>query len=102
MRHTQLSRFRWLALAVVALLILAATTVALARVAAGYDLSWWTVDGGGGASRGGAYALDGTIGQPDAAGLSGGSYTLNSGYWGGISHVYTLYLPAVSRIGGAR
>jgi LPXTG-site transpeptidase (sortase) family protein len=48
----------------------------------GYDLSWWTVDGGGATfSTGGSYRLGGTIGQPDAGELSGGSYTLYGGFW---------------------
>ena len=29
------------------------------------------------------YRLEGTIGQPDAAEVSQGSYTLVGGYWGG-------------------
>ncbi len=48
----------------------------------GYDLSWWTVDGGGATfSTGGTYRLGGTIGQPDAGELSGGDYTLYGGFW---------------------
>jgi hypothetical protein len=31
-----------------------------------YELTWYTIDGGGGVSRGGQYVLTGTIGQPDA------------------------------------
>ena len=38
----------------------------LAPAAGSYDLSWWTIDGGGGASSGGAYELAGTSGQPNA------------------------------------
>lgn len=50
----------------------------------GYDLSWWTVDGGGGAVSSGGYAISGTAGQPDAAAaLSGGGYTVYSGFWAG-------------------
>ncbi len=48
----------------------------------GYDLSWWTVDGGGATfSTGGTYRLGGTIGQPNAGELSGGDYTLYGGFW---------------------
>jgi hypothetical protein len=63
----------------VALLVL--VSVVLAQ--GGYDLSWFTVDGGGGSSSGDPYALSGTIGQPDAGMLSGGSYTLAGGFWAG-------------------
>ena len=31
-----------------------------------FDLSWHTIDGGGGYSVGGTFELNGTIGQPDA------------------------------------
>ena len=65
-----------------------------------YDLSWWTVDGGGGTSTAeGIYALDGTAGQPDPGPrLSGGDYTLQGGFWGGrVSGVtmFEIYLPLV-------
>jgi hypothetical protein len=49
-----------------------------------FELSWNTIDGGGGASSGGAYTLSGTIGQPDAGTMSGGNYSLAGGFWGAI------------------
>jgi hypothetical protein len=70
---------RSLILALLALLLF----VWLAFAQGGYDLSWWTVDGGGGESTGGSYTLGGIIGQPDAGALSGGDYTLAGGLWGG-------------------
>ena len=48
-----------------------------------YELSWSTIDGGGGRSSGGVYELMGTIGQPDAAAMSGGDYELLGGFWPG-------------------
>ena len=48
-----------------------------------YDLSWYTIDGGGGLSSGGSYELVGTIGQPDAAWSRGGDYELLGGFWPG-------------------
>jgi hypothetical protein len=64
--------------------LLLALTLIAAAVVNSYDLSWWTVDGGGGTfSTGGAYTLGGTIGQPDAGLLVGGDYTLGGGFWGG-------------------
>lgn len=54
---------------------------ARAQSGGGYDLSWNTLDGGGGVSLGGAYVLSGTTGQPDAALVSGGSYQLRGGFW---------------------
>jgi hypothetical protein len=62
----------------------------------GYDLSWYTIDGGGATfSIGGSYSLGGSIGQADAGSMSGGSYQLNGGFWGGASINYTVYLPLV-------
>jgi hypothetical protein len=64
----------------------------------GYDLSWWTVDGGGGAaSSGPGYLLGGTVGQPDAGVLSGPGYTLTGGFWQGAAGIYRVYLPLVVR-----
>ena len=37
-----------------------------------FDISWYTIDGGGGSSAGGAFQLSGTIGQHDAGVMSGG------------------------------
>ena len=92
MRHQQLA-----ALLLVSALLVAAS-VALAQTGGGYDLTWSTVDGGGGMfSMGGSYELGGTIGQPDAGTLSGGSYTLEGGFWGGAAAIYRIYLPIIIR-----
>jgi len=48
-----------------------------------YELSWYTIDGGGGMSSGGPYTLTGTIGQPDAAWSKGGNFELLGGFWPG-------------------
>ncbi len=47
----------------------------------GYELSWSTIDGGGGVSAGGTYIIRGTIGQPDAAYSEDGQYELLGGFW---------------------
>ncbi|HUT20827.1 MAG TPA: hypothetical protein VM366_16855 [Anaerolineae bacterium] len=67
-----------------------------------YDLSWWTVDGGGITSMVGSethpYALSGTIGQPDAAVWAGSDgYVLVGGFWSGAVVTYQVYLPLVVR-----
>ena len=60
----------------------------------GYDLSWYTIDGGGATfSTGGSYSLGGSIGQADAGSMSGGTYQLAGGSWGGASINYHIYLP---------
>jgi hypothetical protein len=63
------------------LLLTIGVTSISAQTGGGYDLTWSTIDGGGGNATGGNYTLDGTIGQADAGGLSGGRYTLNGGFW---------------------
>ena len=69
-----------------------------ASLTTGYDLSWWTVDGGGNTGdSSGAYTLGGTIGQPDAGILAAGGYTLHAGFWAGAGPIYDIYLPVVSR-----
>ena len=47
-----------------------------------YDLSWHTIDGGGGYSAGGDFELEGTIGQHDAGPvMTGGDFALAGGFW---------------------
>jgi len=48
-----------------------------------YEITWHTIDGGGGTSSGGRYVLTGTIGQPDAEWSSGSKYELLGGFWAG-------------------
>ena len=48
-----------------------------------YSIDWFTVDGGGGTSAGGAYSVSGTIGQADAnpQPLTAASLSLDGGFW---------------------
>jgi hypothetical protein len=48
-----------------------------------YEISWYTIDGGGGRSSGGDFTLTGTIGQPDAAYSAGPNFELLGGFWPG-------------------
>jgi hypothetical protein len=84
----------WLALLLFALISL--SSFAAAQIA-GFSLSWWTVDSGGGTSEGGSYSLSGTIGQPDAGTFSGGNYHLEGGFWGRASYSLSLYLPLIMK-----
>ncbi len=52
---------------------------AFAQTGGPYDLSWHNI-GPGGSTSDGSYDLLGSIGQPDAATMSGGSYTLTGGF----------------------
>ncbi len=60
-----------------------------------YSIDWYTIDGGGGTSSGGPYTLSGTIGQPDAGRLSGGSFVLDGGFWGGAIAVQQVGAPTL-------
>lgn len=84
-----------IALAALFVALSVSNTPTLAQSGGGYDLTWSTIDGGGGSSSGGGYSLAGTIGQPDAAVLIGGGYTLNGGFWPGAAPNYKLFLPLV-------
>lgn len=68
---------------------------AVLNVAAQYAIDWSTLDGGGGPSSGGAYTLNGTIGQSDAGVSSGGSYTLHGGFWSAFAVVQTEVAPSL-------
>ena len=57
-------------------LLLLPLTAAGIHAQTNFAVSWWTVDGGGGTSTGGVYSVSGTVGQPDAGMMSGGTYTL--------------------------
>ena len=96
MKQTTISR-RVIVIFVVGLLVLLLMATAVqAGPGASYDLSWYSIDGGGTMfSTGGSYSLGGTIGQPDAGVLRDGGYTLNGGFWGGAALNYNIYLPLV-------
>src|SRR5258706_4232523 len=75
--------------------VLVGVTSALAL--AGYNLDWWSVDGGGVTSSvGGVYGVGGNIGQPDAGTSSGGIYSLARGFSGGATAADVLPPTVVS------
>jgi len=71
----------------------------VARAQTNYDLSWYTIAGGGGTSTGTntasnvVYSVSGTIGQSDAGYMAGGNYSLTGGFWGIIATVQTPGAP---------
>jgi hypothetical protein len=67
--------------ALVVLLLMSGSLLAMSG--GPYELTWTTIDGGGGTGTGGQYTLTGTLGQPDTAYLEGGGYTLIGGFWSG-------------------
>ncbi len=66
-----------------------------ALASAPYAIDWFTIDGGGGQSSGGAYTLNGTMGQPDPGTASGGNYTLHGGFWSAFAVVQTEGPPSL-------
>lgn len=58
-----------------------------------YTVDWYTIDGGGGTSSNGQYVVSGTIGQPDAGVMSGGSYSLAGGFWSVMAAVQSPGAP---------
>lgn len=83
-------------LIILALPIILFPVFSLPAQAQSYAITWWTVDGGGGTSSGGAYTLSGTVGQPDAGVISGGDYILTGGFWG-WDVLHLIYLPLILR-----
>jgi hypothetical protein len=73
---------RTLALVVLAVAVTAAPVIA--QSGGGFDLSWNTIDGGGGTSTNGAFVCSGTAGQPDASSANGGDFQLAGGFWAGV------------------
>ncbi len=84
-----------LPLAIVAVVLLAG--IALAQVGGGFDLSWHVVASGGGSGTmaGSGFTLDGTLSQTAIGPASGGSFTVQQGFWYGLGGPHTVYLPIV-------
>ena len=84
MRRITFRRMTWKnAVKTEALVLLVLVFQATAQTGGPYQLSWTTIDGGGGRSSGGPYVVTGTIGQPDADWSRGGDYELLGGFWPG-------------------
>jgi hypothetical protein len=75
------------------MIALALCFAALSAHSQSYSIDWFTVDGGGGTSAAGIYSISGTVGQPDAGQMSGGSYTLKGGFWAILAPVQTPGAP---------
>lgn len=83
---------------IVLAIIISMTAIASASSGGDYELSWWTVDGGGGTSSGGDYEISATIGQPDAGEMSGGDYSVSGGFWGRfLEELQKIFLPLLMR-----
>lgn len=89
-----------LLLAIASSLVL--TAIVLGQSGGTIDLSWSTVAGGGGESRGGRYTLNDSLGQPvssNAPSTGGERYSLTDGFWQIGSTESKIYLPLVSSNG---
>ena len=67
-----------------------------------FTVSPSVIAGGGGTSTGGVFRVSGTIGQPAAGNLAGGSFAIQGGFWGSAEVVQTPGAPflKVVRVGG--
>ena len=86
MRAKLFRRGRDRAVALTLALGLTATAV-YGQTGGDFDLTWNTVAAGGGASSGGSFEVDGTVGQVDTATMSGAAFTLSGGFWGAFAAV---------------
>jgi hypothetical protein len=67
---------------------------ALSINAQSFSIDWHKIGGGGGLSAGGAFQMNGTIGQVDASSaMNGGNYSVTGGFWSLISVVQTPGAP---------
>jgi hypothetical protein len=70
--------------------------LALCALAQSYSLDSSRISGGGGVSTGGVFSISGTMGQPDAGAMSGGSFSLQGGFWGLLTAIQTPGAPLLS------
>jgi hypothetical protein len=94
-RNDWLRRIQHKLLAICFLLFLAAGMV-LAAPTAG-EIEWSFLGGSGGRVASSGYVLEGTLGQPVVGQASSQSSALCAGFWCGVQHEHTLYLPLIVR-----
>jgi len=86
-------------------IVLRLTSISVIAQSGGdYELTWTSIDAGGGSMNGGAYSLVSTVGQPEpGATQSGGVYSLNGGVVDAGGSVMTqagdqqIFLPLIWR-----
>ena len=77
---------------------LASVAIVGGQAASGWDISWNAVTGGGGRSTGPGYELRGAI-VPVAGSSTGGTYTVQGGFYGGDSIKFKRFAPATAKDG---
>ena len=58
-----------------------ASMICICAAHAQYVIDWSTMDGGGGSGNAGSFAMQGTLGQPDATTGTAGTVLFRGGYW---------------------
>ena len=92
------ARIKWLAFALSALSVAAATTV-WAQSGGSYDAHVNVFDSGGGKANGGSYIVQSAVGQAVAGKSDGSSYSLNAGIiTGGAAAAGGSVTPTVSPV----
>jgi hypothetical protein len=66
---------------IILILTIAAGSLFAPSTHAQFAIDWFTIAGGGGTSTGGPYAVSGTIGQPITGESTGGTFTIEAGFW---------------------
>ena len=80
----------------VAIIITLLITSAFASV--GYELMWFTIDGGGGTFTSGEdYTLVGSVGQHDTGIMGDCNISIKGGFWGYAGLNYCILLPLIQR-----
>ncbi len=69
-------------------------SIASAQNSASFDLSWYTLAGGGDRVASTSYAMNGTVGQAMAGPSDSTSHRLPSGYWQNWLD-YAVFLPLI-------
>lgn len=93
---------QWIVISILLLMIIG-VSAAFAATNDDFELSWFTMDGGGGTSSGGDFSLSGTIGQPDAGSMSNDGFSLEGGFWAPSFDPtvepsdYEIYLPLLMK-----
>jgi hypothetical protein len=68
-------------LLLITVIVALAPVSVLAMTGGDYEISWSTIDGGGGRSSGERFSVTATIGQPDAGQMSGDRFSISGGFW---------------------
>ena len=100
--NTQFLKLPSLKLLLLLLILLVMIVIPVVAQSGGdYDLTWNTVDNSGGIiSSGSTFSMTGSIGQPEAGVVSGGSFTLCGGFITGGNFMPSntfIYLPLLTR-----